>query len=334
MKKALLLVNLGSPDAPTSSAVRRYLAEFLMDERVLDVPSWLRALIVYGTILPTRPQSTAHAYQQIWTQQGSPLISISKKVAELLQEKTSLPVALGMRYGNPSIEDALKSLLRDYSDLEELCLVPLYPHYAMSSTETVIEKTKSVLAQLGSRMRLTIVPSFYQHPRYIQALVNCAQPYIASGFDHLLFSYHGLPERHLKKSDPTGCHCLTPHCCTTPSKAIDTCYKAQALETTRLFIETSGIPLKKTSVAFQSRLGRDPWIKPYTDFELVRLAEAGSQKLLVMCPAFVSDCLETLEEIGQRGKEIFIRAGGKDLVLVPCLNTHPDWIEALSQLTT
>ena len=331
-KKGILLVNLGSPDTPTVPAVRRYLAEFLMDEYVIDVPWLLRALIVYGTILPFRPKDTAHAYQQIWTAEGSPLVTTSQKVQKLLQAEVSEPVELGMRYGNPSILSAVKRLVQKDLALTEIVLVPLYPHYAMSSFQTVVERTKWAIGQVKPSLTLKIVPPFYEHPAYIQALVESTQAFRNQG-DHLLISYHGLPERHLKKSDPTGCHCLaSATCCQTPSKAHETCYKAQALKTASLLTKQLGLTEKNYSISFQSRLGKDPWIKPYTDEVLIELAQKGVKRLLVMCPAFVSDCLETLEEIGMRGRESFIQAGGEELILIPCLNTHPKWIEALKQI--
>ena len=331
-KKGILLVNLGSPDSPSVPDVRRYLAEFLMDKYVIDVPWLLRALIVYGTILPFRPKDTAHAYQQVWTKEGSPLVTTSKEVQVLLQAQVSEPVELGMRYGNPSILSAVKKLVKDSTDLKEIVLAPLYPHYAMSSFETVVERTKWAIQKVKPTLLLRVVSPFYEHPAYLQALVESIADY-RSQYDHLLISYHGLPERHLKKSDPTGCHCLASDaCCQTPSKAHETCYKAQTLKTAELLTAQLGLTQKDYSIAFQSRLGRDPWIKPYTDEVIVELAQKGVKRLLVICPAFVSDCLETLEEIGMRGRESFIQAGGEDLVLIPCLNTHPKWISALKDI--
>lgn len=331
-KTGILLVNLGSPDSPAIPDVRRYLAEFLMDPYVIDTPWLLRALIVYGTILPSRPKDTSHAYSQIWTEEGSPLITISQEVQTLLQAQIADPVSLGMRYGNPSIEFALRDLIQKTPNLSQVILVPLYPHYAMSSFETVVERTKWAISKINPALKLAVIPPFYQHPAYIEALVESAKPYMSGG-DHLLISYHGLPERHLKKSDPTGCHCLASEsCCQTPSVAHATCYKAQALKTASLLTAQLGLSHGDYSLAFQSRLGRDPWLKPYTDEVLVELAQKGVKKLNVICPAFVSDCLETIEEIGQRGRESFIQAGGDSLTLIPCLNTHPKWIQALVTL--
>ncbi|PIR21627.1 MAG: ferrochelatase [Deltaproteobacteria bacterium CG11_big_fil_rev_8_21_14_0_20_47_16] len=328
-QRGILLVNLGSPDSPSVPDVRRYLREFLMDERVIDVNPWLRRLIVECTILPFRPKQSAHAYSKIWTDEGSPLIVTSRQVQKLLQEKLPYPVALGMRYGNPSIKAAIQALLA--KGVDRIFLIPLYPHYAMSSVETVVVEVHRVLRELNAAALLEIQPPFYNEPSYINALIESAKPYLEAGYDHLLFSYHGLPERHLKLADRTKSHCMTEHCCTTPSPAHVTCYRHQVYETTRLFVEGAKIPKEKYSVAFQSRLGRDPWIQPYTDHEIPKLADRGVKNLLVMCPAFVSDCLETLEEIGMRAREQFLSAGGKNLTLIPCLNTHPRWVGALYQ---
>jgi ferrochelatase len=200
----------------------------------------------------------------------------------------------------------------------------------MSSFETAVERVKEVVAQLAPGMKLVVQPPFFDHPDYIAALAGSAAACLARGYDHVLFSFHGLPERQIRKSDPTGCHCLTvSHCCETASPAHATCYRAQCFKTTAAFVKQAGVPKDKYSISFQSRLGRDPWLKPYTDYELPRLAESGVKKLLVMCPAFVADCLETLEEIGLRGRDSFLAAGGTDFALIPCLNEHPLWLAAL-----
>ncbi len=326
--RGILLVNLGSPDSTAVRDVRRYLNEFLMDGRVLDVPYPLRRLIVSGFILPFRPRKSAEAYRAIWWDSGSPLIVISERVKARLQEQLGMPVALGMRYGNPSIRKALQELIS--RKVSEILLIPLYPHYAMSTFESVFVKTMVELKKMKSDATLRIVSPFYDDPAYINALLASAADYLAADFDYILFSYHGVPERHLRKTDPTGSHCLaSPQCCSTPSPAHETCYRHQVFETTAKFAEAAKIPSDKYSVAFQSRLGRNPWLTPYTDFELRRLAGSGVKKLLVICPSFISDCLETLEEIGIRGKESFLEAGGEDFQLIPCLNDHPSWIEAL-----
>jgi len=330
MKPAVLLVNLGSPDSPSVRDVRRYLDEFLMDPRVMDVPWLLRRWIV-GMILINRPKQSAHAYQSIWTPEGSPLIVISRNVQRKLQERLGLPVELAMRYQNPSIPDTVRRLAR--AGVDRLHLIPLFPHYAMSSYETAVERVKEVVAREAPQIRLTVEPPYYQDPDYIRALVESARPWLEKGYDHLLFSFHGVPERQIRKSDPTGRHCLSvPDCCQIPSPAHATCYRHQCFRTAEAFAREAGIPPQRWSVAFQSRLGRDPWLRPYTDEEIARLARSGIQRLLVICPAFVSDCLETLEEIGMRGRETFLEAGGREYAQIPCLNEHPLWIETLERM--
>ncbi len=328
-KQGVLLVNLGSPHSPSVGDVRRYLREFLMDGRVLDAPYWVRFFVVHACILPFRPKQSAEAYHKIWLPEGSPLVVTSRKVQAQLQRIMPLPVELAMRYQNPSIPSALRSLRA--RGIKEIILFPLFPHYAMSSFETAVERVREVAGQVSPPMTVKVIPPFYDAPEYIDALVASAQPYLEKDYDHLLFSFHGIPERHLRKSDPTGSHCLkSPNCCSVASSAHATCYRAQCFRTVEGFVRQAGIT--RYSVSFQSRLGRDPWLKPYTDFELPRLAGEGVKKLLVICPAFVSDCLETIEEIGLRGRDAFVQSGGRDLTLIPCLNDHPLWIEALQKL--
>lgn len=326
---AVLLVNLGSPDSPSVPDVRRYLREFLMDGRVLDAPWPVRFFVVHGLILPFRPKQSAEAYHTIWTSAGSPLVSISRDVQKALQSVTTVPVELAMRYQNPSIEAAIKALAA--RKVANLLLIPLFPHYAMSSYETAVERVREVLARHAPHIRLTIQAPYYQRDDYVTALVESASAHLARPHDHLLFSFHGIPERHLRKSDPTRSHCLTVgDCCRQESVATPTCYRAQCLRTVDAFIRKSGV--NHYSIAFQSRLGKDPWLKPYTDLELDRLAREGVRRLRVICPAFVSDCLETLEEIGIRGRQTFLDAGGTDFELIPCLNAHPAWIRTLGNM--
>jgi protoporphyrin/coproporphyrin ferrochelatase len=329
--KGVLLVNLGSPDSPKTSDVRRYLREFLMDGRVLDTSYPVRFGIVHGCILPFRPKQAAEAYHKVWLPDGSPLVVTSRRVQRELQSRVSVPVEMAMRYQNPSIGFALRQLLD--RDVDEILLMTMFPHYAMSTHESVVVKVREELAHLAPSVKLKIVPPYYDEPDYINALVACAEPVLQQGFDHLLFSFHGLPERHLHKSDPTGCHCLKAlNCCETPSPAHATCYRAQCFKTVRSFAAQTGITVREYSVAFQSRLGRDPWLQPYTDQVLTQLGKAGVQRLAVICPAFVTDCLETLEEIGMRGRETFLAAGGKEFQLIPCLNEHPRWLAFLERL--
>ena len=329
--QAVLLVNLGSPDSPSVRDVRRYLREFLMDGRVLDAPWPIRFFVVHGLILPFRPKQSAEAYHTIWTAAGSPLVVISRQVQAALQAVTSVPVELAMRYQNPSIEAAVHALAR--RGVRQLLLIPLFPHYAMSSFETAVERVREVLARHAPRIQLTVQPPYFERDDYVEALVDSTREQLEAPYDHLLFSFHGIPERHLRKSDPTGRHCLqSADCCSQDSPATATCYRAQCLRTVAAFVRKSGVT--RYSVAFQSRLGRDPWLKPYTDLELERLAREGVRRLRVICPAFVSDCLETLEEIGIRGRQSFLDAGGTDFALIPCLNQHPSWIRTLGNMVT
>jgi len=330
-KKAVLLANLGSPDSFDVADVRNYLDEFLMDVNVIDAPLLLRTLIVRGFILPSRPKFSAEAYKKIWTDDGSPLIVSSNKVKDKLINHIGLPIELGMRYGNPSIGSAIKNLKKDNPGLQQILLVPLYPHYARSSFGTVVDKVRSELSNLYPDVKLYILSNFYNNKLYINALSESIKPFIEDGYEHILFSYHGLPERHLRKTDPTKKHCLkVENCCIVESPAHQYCYRHQVFETTRLTIEALGISREKYSISFQSRLGWDKWLDPNTEAQLQKLANTGVKKLLVVCPAFVSDCLETLEEIEIRGKEDFLSAGGEELILIPCLNDNQIWIETLA----
>ncbi|WP_457654333.1 ferrochelatase [Rhodocaloribacter sp.] len=328
-KKGVLLVNLGSPDSTRVEDVRAYLREFLMDPCVIDAPYPIRAMIVHGFILPFRPKHSAEAYASIWWDEGSPLLVIGRRVLRALRRRLDRPVALGMRYGNPSIGAALTELLEQ--DVRDVFLVPLYPHYAMATVQTVVDQTRAALEAAGTDARLKVMPPFYADPAYLEALAESAAESLRWDYDHLLFSYHGVPERHVRKTDPTGAHCLrSDACCVTPSEAHATCYRHQVYRTTEALAARLGLPPERYSVAFQSRLGPDAWLAPATARELERLAQGGVRRLLVLCPSFVADCLETLEEIGLRGRESFLKAGGEEMRLIPCLNDHPAWIDALT----
>ena len=273
-KKAVLLVNLGSPDSPSVPDVRRYLREFLMDGRVLDTPWPIRFCVVNFAILPKRPKESAHAYSTVWTPEGSPLVVTSRRVQSALQNRLKISVELAMRYQNPSIDSAVAKLAGQ--GIQEVLLIPLFPHYAMSSFETAVERVKESIAQQMPFAKLTVQPPFYDYPLYIDALVASTQDCLNQPYDHLLFSFHGLPERHMRKADPTGGHCLqAPNCCEVPSPAHATCYRAQCLKTMRDFVAKAGLPKEKYSFAFQSRLGREPWLKPYTDHEVEWLVKSG-----------------------------------------------------------
>ncbi len=331
MKTAVVLMNLGSPDSTGIKYIRRYLDEFLMDERVIDKPWLLRALLVKGIIVPFRAPNTAKAYSAIWTDEGSPLMVISKQLQSALDSAIMPGVELAMRYGNPSPKVAFDKLVAKYSDLEEVMLVPLYPHYAMSSYETAVVYAKDIHKENGYQFKLKFIKPFFDNQHYINALCESIRPYVEEDYDQILFSYHGIPERHILKSDVTKKHCLqSGDCCDQSSPAHEFCYRHQCRTTTRLVADKLNIPNGKRGFSFQSRLGRDPWLQPYTAARLEQLPAEDVKKILVVCPAFVSDCLETVEEMGQEGKEIFLKAGGEQFTLIPCLNVHPMWIAALS----
>jgi len=327
--RAVLLVNLGSPDSTSVQDVRSFLDEFLSDDRVFDRPRLIQQLVLKCFILPGRPKRSARAYQQIWRPEGSPLLVISRQVQSLLEKRVRMPVFLAMRYGNPSIPREFEQIAR--AEIDELFLVPLYPHYAMSSYETVVARVREVARAQTPNLKITTLQPFYDQPGYIEALYQSARPQLDRGFDHLLFSFHGLPVRHLRKADSSRHHCMmVENCCTTSSPAHATCYRAQCLRTTAAFVHRAGIPRGTWSISFQSRLAGEPWLQPQTDRELERFGKAGFKRLLVMTPAFVSDCLETLEEIALTGRASFIDSGGDELEYIPCLNDHPDWIRFLA----
>ncbi|MBO0591436.1 ferrochelatase [Cellulophaga sp. E16_2] len=329
--KGVLMVNLGSPESPTAKDVKPYLDEFLMDERVIDVNNILRNIIVRGIILQTRPKKSAEAYAKIWWDEGSPLVVISERFARKVSTQIQMPVALGMRYGKMSIKKAMQEL-KD-KGVDDVILVPLYPHYAMSSFETVVVKTMEVKEEFFPEMKITTLPAFYKNEDYIKVLSeNIAKHLEGFEYDHILFSYHGIPERHIRKSDPTKFHCkIDGSCCQTNSVAHHTCYRHQCYDTTESVKKYLSLPEDKVSVSFQSRLPNDPWLKPYTDFEFERFPKEGKKRLAVITPAFVSDCLETLEEIAMEGKEQFQEAGGDTYKHIPCLNDDDSWVSVMAE---
>ena len=331
--KAVLLANLGSPDSYQVKDLKKYLSEFLMDERVIDIPYFIRAFLVKGIIVPFRSPKSAAKYKTVWTENGSPLVHTSKQVQQKLQDHMQIPVGLSMRYGNPTPEVALEKLLNENPDLKEVVLVPLYPHYAMSSYETAMVQVQGVHAEKKYSFSLKVVPPFYNHPKYIKALADSIKPYLDKPYDRILFSYHGIPERHVRKTDPTKSHCLMKdNCCDVTSEAHSVCYRHQVLMTTKLVAQELGLPADKFSSSFQSRLGADAWLKPNSADHFIQLPKQGIKKLVVVCPAFVSDCLETLEEIQMEGKESFLENGGEEYTTVPCLNERTEWIETLEAL--
>lgn len=327
----MLLVNLGSPDSTEVKDVRRYLGEFLMDERVIDIPYWKRFLLIKGIILNVRPKKSAAAYKKIWWKEGSPLVVISQRFTDKVRKKIDLPVALGMRYGSMSMEKALREL--ESQKVTDVYLIPLYPHYAMSSFETVVEKANELLADSFKEMKMEVLAPFYNKPDYIKVMSqHLAKELEGFDYDHILFSYHGIPERHIFKGDITGSHCkLNETCCEVKSKAHETCYRHQCFETTKGIVKELGLEEGKYRNSFQSRLLKDPWLKPYTDHELEAMPEQGIKKLAVITPAFVSDCLETLEEIAMEGKDEFLSFGGEDFKHISCLNDDDAWVEVMVQ---
>ena len=329
--KGALLINLGSPDSPDPRDVKRYLGEFLMDERVIDISKVLRTFLVKGIILNTRPKKSAKAYKKIWWEEGSPLIVLSKRLQKSVQKKISIPVELAMRYGNPSIEEGIKNLVNQ--GVSEIILIPLYPQFAMATTETILVLAEEVRSQNHPNLSFTVLPPFYNHPDYIRVLSESIQENLKDKeWEHLLFSYHGIPERHIRKSDVTKSHCkIDKSCCQTSSKAHKYCYRHQCYETTRLVAEYLELKEGTFSTSFQSRLGLDPWLRPYTDQTVAKFAKKGLKKMAIATPAFVSDCLETLEEIGMEAAEDFEEKGGEKLYVIPCINDRPDWVNVLSR---
>ncbi|TDN87342.1 ferrochelatase [Salegentibacter sp. 24] len=331
MSKGVLLVNLGSPKSTDPKDVKKYLDEFLMDERVIDVPYWARVLLVRGIVLNTRPKKSAEAYQKIWWDEGSPLIVLSERLQNRMDENTSVPIALAMRYGEPSLKSGLQEL--HDKGVDEVLLFPLYPQFAMATTETILVLAEKLRKEYFPTMQFTTVPPFYNHSDYIRVLAESISDKLrGKDFQHLLFSYHGVPERHIRKSDVTKSHCkIDGSCCQTSSAAHQFCYRHQCYETTRLVAEYLELKENSYSVSFQSRLGFDPWLQPYTDRTIERFGKQGMKKLAIVTPAFVSDCLETLEEIAMEGEEIFHEVGGEEFTVVPCLNERDEWVKVLSR---
>ena len=330
--KGVLLVNLGSPDSTETNDVRGYLDEFLMDERVIDLPKWFRTFLVKGVILNTRPKKSAKAYRKIWWKEGSPLIVLSERLQEKVQKKVSVPVALAMRYRKPSIHDGLKELYNQ--GVTEVFLVPLYPQFAMATTETILVLAEELREKHFPQMEFTSLPSFYDHPDYIRVLGNSIQENLQDkNWEHILFSYHGIPNRHIRKSDVTQSHCkIDGKCCFSDSPAHEYCYKHQCEMTTVKVAEYLKLKEGTFSTSFQSRVTLiGSCLKPYTDKTVEAFAQGGTKELAIVTPAFISDCLETLEEIGMEAAEDFKDKGGKHLHVIPCINDREDWVNVLSR---
>ena len=330
-KKGVLLVNVGSPDSPAVKDIKRYLREFLMDERIIDLPYLLRYTLVNGIILNTRPPKTSKAYQKIWWNEGSPLIVITKRLTEKIQQQVSVPVVMAMRYGNPNIASGLQQL--HDQGVDEVLLMPLYPQYAMATTQTIEVFAQQLVKKQFPKMKLIKFPAFFHRSEYIEALAEVTRKYLENNpCDHLLFSYHGVPERHLRKVTPTPAHkniLEGTTCCDPYSEEGKYCYRSHCFETTRLLVEKLGLQKGTYSQSFQSRLGNDKWITPFTADKIAQLAQQGVKKLAVITPAFVTDCVETLEEIEMAGGKTFRENGGEEFKMVPCLNDSDLWVQAL-----
>ena len=333
-KQGVLLVNLGTPDSPSTADVRKYLDEFLMDERVIDVNPVLRTMLVKGIIVPFRGPKSAKLYKEIWSDStGSPLMHYSLLQKDLLQTQlgSEYHVELAMRYQSPSIETALKKLKE--AQVDSIKVIPMFPHYASASSGSVLQKVMELVSKWQTIPNISFVNSFHDNERMIRVFAENSEKYNPASYDHVLFSFHGLPQRQLKKSDDSGRHCLkVDNCCSTLTNENKFCYSAQCHHTAKLIAEKLSLPADKYSVCFQSRLGKDPWVQPYTSVVIEELAKKGSKRLLVFCPAFVADCLETVYEVSVEYGDEFKKLGGEQVQLVESLNGHPLWIDALEGL--
>jgi ferrochelatase len=332
-KKGILIVNLGTPDSPSTSDVRTYLGQFLMDGRVIDVNAVVRAILVKGVIVPFRGPKSAKIYKEIWTEEGSPLLIYGKKVKEEIAKKLGddYQVELAMRYQSPSVEDALERLKQ--AKVDSIKVIPLFPHYASASTGSVHQLVMEIVSKWQTIPPLSLVNSYYNHPGMIKVFADNAKKYLDQKWDKILFSFHGVPQRHMRKADVSGEHCLkVENCCSTITENNKFCYSAQCHNTAQLIAKELNITTDDYTICYQSRLGNDPWMKPYTSDILKDLAAKGAKRLLVLCPAFVADCLETLYEISFEYQEEFEELGGEKIQLVESLNDNPAWIDALEDI--
>lgn len=337
MKRGLILMNVGSPEEPSEAAVAKYLREFLMDPWVIQLPYLLRAFLVKVLIVPKRAARSADAYQKIWSSDGSPLIATTRKFSSLLQQKLgeSWQVEFCMRYGRPNVDDIASA---QSTDVSEWWVAPMYPQYAEASTRTAVEKIQKVLKGSPKSSLVKFLDPFYSDPLFIQSWVkNIHEAAGEKKWDALLLSYHGLPENQVRKLDSSGAHCGSPGCCERKVDFNRLCYRHHCYETSRLItdgLRAAGLAenFSKITTSFQSRLGVRAWIKPYTDFVLPELRASGVERLLVACPSFVTDCLETLEEIAIRLRATFLTLGGKELAVVPCLNVQAHWVDAFAEI--
>ncbi|MFT6628196.1 MAG: ferrochelatase [Flavobacteriales bacterium] len=327
----LLLVNLGTPDSADTPDVRKYLRQFLMDGRVLDINAVGRAVLVNGIIGPFRSPKSSKAYKKVWMPEGSPLLVYTERLLAGVRERLgeAVQVEMAMRYQSPDITTAMDKFRE--AGVDRIMIFPLFPHYASSTTGSAMQAVMDEVRERWNVPELLTVGPYYDHPAFINAWVDVAKPILDEAKpDKIVFSYHGVPVRHMTKSDEVGNHCQKkPDCCATLCYANRNCYAAQCRRTTEAVVEALGIPGEKWEQTYQSRLGRDPWLMPPTDDRLEHLPEEGAKNIAVLCPAFTADCLETIEEMGMEGREEFLKAGGEHFALIPCLNEHPSWMNAV-----
>ena len=329
--EGVLLINLGSPKELNKKSVKEYLRVFLSDDNVVDIPKFFQQLILRLFILPFRPKNTLEAYEKIWTKEGSPLIISTESIANKLTEKTGWNVEYAMRYEEPSIEKALHKFKKN--EINKIYVISLYPHNAMATTVTTELETRNVAMNVSNDFELIFTKPFFDNEEYINAMVNSIRPYVENkSYDKIIFSYHGIPKRQAKKTDETGEHCFsTSNCCEIENDGSKDCYRSHTRIASDLTAKKLGLEDDQWEIAYQSRIGPG-WLTPFTDKRLAKLPEEGKDNIAILCPSFISDCLETLEEIDIRGRETFFNAGGKNMTYIPCLNDSEDTINLLENL--
>ena len=329
--EGVLLINLGSPKELSKKSVRQYLRVFLSDDNVVDLPKFFQQFILRLFILPFRPKNTLEAYEKIWTKEGSPLIISTESIANKLTEKTGWNVEYAMRYEEPSIEKALHKFKEN--EINKIYVISLYPHNAMATTVTTELETRNVAMNISNDFELIFTKPFFDNEEYINAMVNSIRPYVENkSYDKIIFSYHGIPKRQAKKTDETGEHCFSAsNCCEVENDGSKDCYRSHTRIASDLTAKKLGLEDDQWEIAYQSRIGPG-WLTPFTDKRLAKLPEEGKDNIAILCPSFISDCLETLEEIDIRGRETFLKAGGKKMTYIPCLNDSEDTINLLENL--
>ena len=329
--EGVLLINLGSPKELSKKSVRQYLRVFLSDDNVVDLPKFFQQFILRLFILPFRPKNTLEAYEKIWTKDGSPLIISTESIANKLTEKTGWNVEYAMRYEEPSIEKALHKFKKN--EINKIYVISLYPHNAMATTVTTELETRNVAMNISNDFELIFTKPFFDNEEYINAMVNSIRPYVENkSYDKIIFSYHGIPKRQAKKTDETGEHCFsTSNCCEIENDGSKDCYRSHTRIASDLTAKKLGLKDDQWEITYQSRIGPG-WLTPFTDKRLAKLPEEGKDNIAILCPSFISDCLETLEEIDIRGRETFLKAGGKNMTYIPCLNDSEDTINLLENL--